>query len=107
MALRSSHAHRLLIGCSSSILFVETSAKTGEVSAVVQATSRGSTDHRCLQNVEEAFKKAARQIHANFRASQSEPSTRSGMMSGASRPGVIAASLNDELAPTRSCCTII
>lgn len=74
------------------IMFVETSAKTG-------------------LNVQEAFERAAHDIHAKFKASTAAngdtSASRSGLRAGNSRPGVVAASLNeDDASSGRSCCTI-
>lgn len=70
------------------IMFVEASAKTG-------------------QNVEEAFRQAARDIYAKFRASSSNPA-RAGMTAGNSRPGVISASMNGaaDASQGRNCCSV-
>lgn len=69
------------------IMFVETSAKTGS-------------------NVEEAFKRAAYDIHARFHASSANQS-RAGLTSGSSRPGVIAASAQGtDSNAGRNCCII-
>lgn len=69
------------------IMFVETSAKTGS-------------------NVEEAFKRAAYDIHARFHVSSANQS-RAGMMTGSSRPGVIAAaSQGSDSNEGRNCCVI-
>ena len=69
------------------IMFVETSAKTGS-------------------NVEEAFKRAAYDIHARFHASSANQS-RAGLTSGSSRPGVIAASAQgSDTNGGRNCCII-
>ncbi|PWN33707.1 uncharacterized protein FA14DRAFT_190834 [Meira miltonrushii] len=69
------------------IMFVETSAKTGS-------------------NVEEAFKRAAYDIHARFHASSANQS-RAGMTAGSTRPGVIAASAQGtDTNRGRNCCII-
>lgn len=61
------------------------------------------------QNVEEAFRRAARDIHAKFRESSHDTSRAGLTSSGSSRPGVIAASLEGRDQSSRGdgrCCVI-
>lgn len=60
-----------------------------------------------LQNVEEAFKQAARNVHANFQANRSDASARSGLMSDAGRATVVPTSPNSAASSTRNCCIIV
>lgn len=59
-----------------------------------------------VQNVEEAFKRAARHIHANFLANKADSSNRAGLMSDTGRATIIPTSTDGQSTSARNCCVI-